>query len=189
MLTALRDTLGRGEPFSGETVNYRKDGSEYYVEWEIMPIRSEDGQITHFLSIQRNVTARKLAEDQLAEMLRQVEKSRNDLGSILNELRIGTVMTDENDGVVFLNAAAQQLFPRTATGTPTVTWKALFALDPENTLSLQRLIQKPAHERARVPVHFDRSDDRRIWLEVDVKDDPRERARQDLLFIRRHGSS
>ena len=96
MLTELREALSQGETFSGETVNYRKDGSEYYVEWDITPIRSSGGEISHFLSIQRNVTARKLAENQLKDMFRQVEKSRNDLGSILNELRIGTAMTDEN---------------------------------------------------------------------------------------------
>ena len=112
MLKSLRDALSRGETFSGETVNYRKDGAEYYVEWDITPIRAGSGEITHFLSIQRNVTARKLAEDQLREMYRQVERSRNDLGSILNELRIGTVMTDENGQVVFLNAAARRLFGR-----------------------------------------------------------------------------
>ena len=60
MLKRLREALERGEPFSGETVNYRKDGGEYYVEWDITPIRSTGGAITHFLSIQRNVTARKL---------------------------------------------------------------------------------------------------------------------------------
>ena len=84
MLQRLRDALSRGEPFSGETVNYRKDGCEYYVEWDITPIRTGGGEITHFLSIQRDVTARKLAEDKLQEMYRQVERSRNDLGSILN---------------------------------------------------------------------------------------------------------
>ena len=40
MLTELREALSRGEPFSGETINYRKDGSEYYVEWDISPIRT-----------------------------------------------------------------------------------------------------------------------------------------------------
>ena len=59
MLTELREALSRGEPFSGETVNYRKDGSD--VEWDIRPIRTGGGKISHFLSIQRNVTARKLA--------------------------------------------------------------------------------------------------------------------------------
>jgi sigma-54 dependent transcriptional regulator, acetoin dehydrogenase operon transcriptional activator AcoR len=182
MLQKLRDTLSRGEPFSGETVNYHKDGSEYYVEWDITPIRAGGGQITHFLSIQRNVTARKLAENQLKEMFRQVEKSRNDLGSILDEMRIGTVMTDEDGRVVFLNAAARQLFARPDTGRLDVAWKDLFGLDFEDTGKLQTLMQKSAEERARIPLHLDGSEGRRVWLEVDVKDDPRD-ARGKIFFL------
>jgi PAS domain S-box-containing protein len=182
MLTELREALSRGEPFSGETVNYRKDGSEYYVEWDITPIRSSGGQISHFLSIQRNVTARRLAENQLRDLLRQVERSRNDLGSILNELRIGTAMTDEEGHVVFLNAAAQQLFARPDVNRVDMPWKELFGLDPEDTVQLQALIQKPPEERAKIPVHLDRTDGRRLWLEVDVKDDPRD-ARGKIFFL------
>ena len=110
MLQRLREALGREEPFSGETVNYRKDGSEYYVEWDITPIRGSAGEISHFLSIQRNVTERKSAENRLREMFQQVEKSRNDLDSILNALLIGAVMSDENGRVLFLNTAARHLF-------------------------------------------------------------------------------
>ena len=182
MLTELREALSRGEPFSGETVNYRKDGSEYYVEWDITPIRTSGGQISHFLSIQRNVTARKLAENQLQEIFRQVEKSRNDLGSILNELRIGTAMTDENGRVVFLSAAAQQLFAKAEVNRVDMPWNDLFALDPEDTVQLQTLIQKPPEERAKIPVHLDRTDGRRVWLEVDVRDDPRD-ARGKIFFF------
>jgi PAS domain S-box-containing protein len=182
MLTELREALSRGEPFSGETVNYRKDGSEYYVEWDITPIRRSGGQISHFLSIQRNVTARKLAENQLQEIFRQVEKSRNDLSSILNELRIGTAMTNEIGRVVFLSAAAQQLFAKTELNTVDVPWNDLFALDPEDTVQLKALIQKPPAERTKIPVHLDRTDGRRVWLEVDVRDDPRD-ARGKIFFF------
>lgn len=173
MLQKLREALSRGQPFSGETINYHKDGSEYYVEWDITPIRSGDGQISHFLSIQRNITARKLAENQMREMFRQVEKSRNDLGAILNELRIGTAMTDENDRVVFLNAAAQQLFGRPDAAAGDIAWKDLFGLSAEDTTKLEALIRKPAEERVKIPVHLDRTGGRRVWLEIDVKDDPR----------------
>jgi len=182
MLKRLRDALGQGEPFSGETVNYRKDGGEYYVEWDITPIRAASGEISHFLSIQRNVTARKLAEDQLQEMYRQVERSRNDLGSILNELRIGTVMTDENGHVVFLNASARQLFGRPESAATDLPWQKLFSLDSENTRNLQALIEKPIAERNRIPLHLDGTDDRRLWFEVDVKDDPRD-ARGKIFFL------
>ena len=181
MLQRLRDALSRGETFSGETVNYRKDGAEYYVEWDITPIRADSGEITHFLSIQRNVTARKLAEDQLREMYRQVERSRNGLGSILNEMRIGTVMTDENGNAVFLNAAARRLFGRPETATD-LSWQKLFSLDEANTRNLQALIKKPMTERSRIPLHLDGTDGRRRWLEVDVKDDPRD-PRGKIFFL------
>jgi sigma-54 dependent transcriptional regulator, acetoin dehydrogenase operon transcriptional activator AcoR len=182
MLQQLRETLSRGEPFSGETVNYRKDGSEYYVEWDITPIRTSSGEISHFLSIQRNVTARKLAENQLRDMFDQVEKSRNDLLSILNELRIGTAMTDENGHVVFLSAAARQLFGRLEACPSGGHWSDLFGLDPEDTAQLRALIKQPPAERAKIPVHLDRADSRRLWLEVDVKDDPRD-ARGKIFFF------
>jgi len=45
MLQKWRVALERGEVFSGETVNYRKDRSEYYVEWDITPIRAADGRL------------------------------------------------------------------------------------------------------------------------------------------------
>ena len=180
MLMRLREALARGEPFSGETVNYRKDGGEYYVEWDITPIRSAGGEITHFLSIQRNVTARRLAEIQMQELLRQVEKSRSDLGSILDEMRIGTVMTDDRERVVFVNAAARQLFelPEAAE----MSWRELFHLDRENADQLRTLIEKPRSERSRIPLYIDRSDGRRAWLEIDVKDDPRD-SRGKIFFL------
>ena len=182
MLKSLRDALSRGETFSGETVNYRKDGAEYYVEWDITPIRAGSGEITHFLSIQRNVTARKLAEDQLREMYRQVERSRNDLGSILNELRIGTVMTDENGQAVFLNAVARRLFDRPESAATHLPWQELFSLDSENSRNLQALIEKPMAERNRIPLHLDATGGRRFWLEADVKDDPRN-PRGKIFFL------
>lgn len=52
-------------------------------------MRDERGQIVQYLSIQRDVTERKKVEAKLAELLAEVQKSRNDLSSILNELRLG----------------------------------------------------------------------------------------------------
>jgi sigma-54 dependent transcriptional regulator, acetoin dehydrogenase operon transcriptional activator AcoR len=179
MLQRLREALGRGEPFSGETINYRKDGGEYYVEWDITPIRNSNGQIHHFLSIQRNVTERKSAENRLRELLSQVERSRNDLDSILNALLIGAVMSDENGRVVFMNTAARHLFARDGLG---LAWQELFGLNSEDSHNFKLLTEKPAQERSRAPLHFDRSDGRRIWLEVDVKDDPRG-ARGKIFFL------
>jgi len=61
-LGALRRALDQGEHFAAETINYRKDGSPYHVAWSIAPIHGADGKITHFVSIQQDITALRRSE-------------------------------------------------------------------------------------------------------------------------------
>lgn len=63
IIEKLREALKRGEAFTGETTNYRKDGSHYFVEWNINPLLDRDGQITHWVAIQRDTTARRTERD------------------------------------------------------------------------------------------------------------------------------
>lgn len=63
VIDRLRHTLANGDSFTGETTNYRKDGSEYVVEWTINPLSDRDGHITHWVAIQRDNTARRTARD------------------------------------------------------------------------------------------------------------------------------
>jgi len=67
VLKRLRQTLERGETFAGETVNYRKDGKEFDLEWQIAPIRNAADKITHFVAIQRDITDRKRLEARLSQ--------------------------------------------------------------------------------------------------------------------------
>jgi len=62
VIDRLRSTLRRGESFTGQTTNYRKDGSTYVVELNINPLRDVDGRIVNWVAIQRDVTARHEAE-------------------------------------------------------------------------------------------------------------------------------
>jgi diguanylate cyclase (GGDEF)-like protein/PAS domain S-box-containing protein len=72
-LARLRRCLYRGEPFdSGEVINYRKDGSEYVLNWHIVPLRDEAGEVTHWLAGQRDVTERRRAEETLRESERRL---------------------------------------------------------------------------------------------------------------------
>ncbi|MDJ0915789.1 MAG: PAS domain-containing protein [Desulfobacterales bacterium] len=45
--------LDEGNLFYGKAINYRKDGSEFMMEWKIAPIRNNKDEITHYLAIQR----------------------------------------------------------------------------------------------------------------------------------------
>jgi PAS domain S-box-containing protein len=77
ILADLQTKLSKGESVSRETTNYRKDGREFISEWHIAPIRNQQGDITHLVSIQRDVTERRRAEAELQqqrEALHQSEK-------------------------------------------------------------------------------------------------------------------
>ena len=52
VIKRLDQNVRDGELFYGRAINYRKDGSEFMMEWKIAPIRNEKNEITHYLAIQ-----------------------------------------------------------------------------------------------------------------------------------------
>ncbi len=55
VINRLRQCLASGERFVGETVNYRKDGSPFQMQWTVEPIRNRRKKITSYFAIQREV--------------------------------------------------------------------------------------------------------------------------------------
>jgi PAS domain S-box-containing protein len=53
VLDRLEKDISAGQTFHGRAVNYRKDGSEFMMEWKIVPIRGAKNEITHYLAIQK----------------------------------------------------------------------------------------------------------------------------------------
>ncbi|SRR6056297_43523 len=56
MLQELRRRLDQDLTFEGRTVNYRKDGQPYHVEWNISPVRNPAGETRYYLSVQHDVS-------------------------------------------------------------------------------------------------------------------------------------
>jgi PAS domain S-box-containing protein len=56
VLDRLSQALSEGRLFHGEAINYRKDGSEFVMEWKIVPIKNEKEITSHYLALQRDVT-------------------------------------------------------------------------------------------------------------------------------------
>ncbi|MBD3166965.1 PAS domain S-box protein [bacterium] len=91
MLDRLKSELRAGHSFAAETTNYRKDGSEYVVEWHISPVTDPTGMfITHYVSIQRDITERKRAEERLM-------KSEARLAEAQSLARIGSWEYDQEE--------------------------------------------------------------------------------------------
>ena len=56
VLDRLKEDLSAGNLFHGIAVNYRKDGSEFLMEWKIAPVKDDRKETTHYLAIQRDVS-------------------------------------------------------------------------------------------------------------------------------------
>ncbi len=72
----LWDQILRGRPFGGNLVNRRRDGTLYWAEQTITPIRGDEGEITHFVSVLKDVTElrRKQEQEVQLRLARQVQQ-------------------------------------------------------------------------------------------------------------------
>ena len=61
----IREALKEERECVVEILNYRKDRSTFWNRLSITPVRDESGRVSHFIGIQSDVTARRLAEDGL----------------------------------------------------------------------------------------------------------------------------
>ena len=72
-LTELRAALREGRETMVTLRNYRKDGSAFWNELRMAPVRDSEGEVTHFVGIQNDVSALKLSQDQLVRLNRVLE--------------------------------------------------------------------------------------------------------------------
>jgi len=86
----LKDTLEEGNVWNGKTVNYRKDGSEFYMEWSIVPVKNAQGIIHQYLAVQKDVTRMVITENKIHESmeidklrLKEIEKTNKKLNKLI----------------------------------------------------------------------------------------------------------
>jgi two-component system, cell cycle sensor histidine kinase and response regulator CckA len=63
----LWKTIAAGRVWQGEVINRRKDGTIYYEEMTITPVRANDGQVTHFVAVKQDTTERRKLEEQFRQ--------------------------------------------------------------------------------------------------------------------------
>lgn len=78
----LRKALAAGEYCLATLRNYRKDGSMFWNELSISPIFDSTGTVTHFVGIQKDVTARVLLEEQLRSSNQSHEEKAGQLQAL-----------------------------------------------------------------------------------------------------------
>lgn len=92
VLDELKIKCKNGEFFSGSTINYKKNGEEYNVEWNISPIKDKDGKIVKFISIQKDITKEinyKIALEKKVQ--KQLEDIRKKDIALLNQSKLAAM--------------------------------------------------------------------------------------------------
>jgi len=74
-LERVRAALAQAQPVRVELINYRKDGSEFWVELNIVPLTDDEGRVTHWVSIERDISERKRAEEEREQLICELKEA------------------------------------------------------------------------------------------------------------------
>ena len=92
----LWETIASGNEWEGEFHNRKKTGEYYWVFATISPMKNEEGTITHFIGIQREITERKRKEVRFNAFVKSTADA--------------LIAIDEQGVVELFNPAAEKMF-------------------------------------------------------------------------------
>jgi len=108
----LWNTILNGKTWKGEFINKRKDGSHYLIDATISPVKNDAGIITHFVSVQIDITEkRKLERDFIHAFIDAQEQEKQSFGEDLHD-GISQILSAETMYVEVLNKLYKSDDPR-----------------------------------------------------------------------------
>lgn len=75
----MHNAIKAGKKCQVRVRNYKKDGTLFWNEISINPIRNHEGKVTHFVGIQNDITKRVKAEDEIRHFLKIFDDSLNEI--------------------------------------------------------------------------------------------------------------
>lgn len=84
----IRYALALHQPFSGEILNYSKQGQPYWLLLHINPVFDEDGKLAHFIAIETEITTRKQIEANLKKEVEERKRAVLELRHLTERLEI-----------------------------------------------------------------------------------------------------
>jgi len=103
VLDRLKKQLIDGQAFFGHTVNYKKDGREFINQWDIHPLTNEKGEITHWVSYQRDISEKSKTEKVIFD-------ANLDINDLSEESKKTFVDLDIQGNIITSNKAFRDLF-------------------------------------------------------------------------------
>jgi len=131
-----KEAIATGTPFDMEFPLRGADGSFHMFLNRVMPARNSEGRVVRWLGTNTDISDRKQAEEQLAQLAvelaqqaEDLERSRGDLEAqtsmlklVLESMGEGLIAADQEGHFLLWNGAANVLMGRGATDLPTEQW-------------------------------------------------------------------
>lgn len=92
LLASLKEQLKKTGSFKGQTINYKKDGSEYIVKWTISELKDNNDNVIAYISFHKIIT--------------QFIKSRNEnrlFQKIIEQVPSSIIITDLQANIIYAN--------------------------------------------------------------------------------------
>lgn len=86
----IRKALQKQEPVRVTIKNYSKSGQSYWLDLSIMPLKNDEGVVTHFMAIERDVTEHKILEQKL-----EILSNTDELTGLYNLRSFNTISNNE----------------------------------------------------------------------------------------------
>ncbi|MSO75779.1 MAG: diguanylate cyclase [Alphaproteobacteria bacterium] len=90
--STIREAVRRHEAVRAEILSYTKSGQPCWLDANIVPLRDGSGRVSHFVAIERDITAAKTLEEKLTRMA-----TRDELTGLYNRRHFKDVVEREID--------------------------------------------------------------------------------------------
>ncbi len=130
----LWTTILSGQVWQGAIRNQTKDGSFFWIDMVITPLRDEQGEVTQFIAIRRDTTRE-----------RQIEAQVRFQAQILSQISDAVVGIDEQERITYWNKGAERLYGKAepeVLGKPlSSAFQAEWSLGQDRQEALQRVAE------------------------------------------------
>ena len=159
-LARLRAALDAGTALRLELRNHRQDGSAYWADISLVPVRGAAGAVGHWVMIQRDATARKRVEDEL-------RRSEELFRVIFESTAAGVSLTDAGGVFVSSNPAFAAMVGRTVEQVLGVTPTELTHPDDwAAQVPLVAEVRAGTRDRFNVTKRYVHPDGKVVWAEL-----------------------
>lgn len=154
---AIQQLITKGEYFS-VVINNRKDGSKFFVEVRATALRDANGKTTGYVSINRDITDRKKAEERLMQ-------SEENYKQIVETAQEAIWVVDANNITTFVNKKSCEMLEYTFE--ELLNKSFLEFLDEEDKMkALQQIETQNEHPDSRYEYKVFTKSGRQIWVMV-----------------------